>query len=535
MIRRLGVTVTLLVFAAILFGLGRMAGGHDLQWADQAASVVSVVLSLVALAITVSQLVAVRLSRSSTAESGVPQALDDLATALRIQLAVEERQRRVHDPQPLPVRWTVISVPPGTPADLATGYSQVTVAFDRLPARRLVVLGPAGAGKSVLVTRLARDLLERREAGGPVPVILPLATWDEHRPVEQWLITQLIRDHPDLGARVSLSAGGAVSLAGVLLAEGRLLPILDGFDELPAPARESAVQAVNAYGSDQPLVLTSRPDEYHAAVAAAGRPVSQAAVVQLQPLRLAEVHSYLRDTAHSARWYRVLDRLRREPTGPLAETLTNPLLLWLARTVHEAPGTDPARLIRNDSDRATLEGYLLDSFVPAVYGKAAPRAQHRLAFLAAHVQRTGTTEFAWWHLPRALRGWLPVSSGIRAALRAATLGTVLIWLLAQHGFWQNGRYAEPPDGPGLLAAVLGGPVGAPLVPMAQKVVESGFWFGRWDSATSPTICSPTPRPRQSPQWWPPFPSSSWPRPGWTAGTGTGSGLRRRSGYDRRGS
>ncbi|MBM2615811.1 NACHT domain-containing protein [Actinoplanes sp. LDG1-06] len=474
-IRRLRVSLYWLACAALLFALGRVAAQHGLGWADQAASVCSLIVALVTLAMTFAQMLWSRGTGSTPAEIGETQALEELAVTLRRQWADEERLRRIHDPRPLPVSWDVIDAP----ADLTGSFTEVGTVFARIPTRRLIILGQAGAGKSVLVTRLARDLLARRAPGDPVPVILPMATWKERTTVEEWLTDQLIRRHPGLGAEVNLSSGGQTSLAVTLLTNGRVLPILDGFDELPADVRRRALEAVNSYGSDQPLVLTSRPDEFTEAVAAAGRSISGAARVELRSLHLPDVYAYLNEAAHPARWRPVVNRLQWEPAGRLADAMTNPLFLWLARTIHEAPGVDPARLVRMDDEGVDLEGYLLDAFVPTVYGTDAGRAQRRLAFLAAHVEHTRTTELAWWRLPRALNGWYGVSSGLRAALRGAAVAAFLIWLLSHGGFWQQGRYVEPAEETSFPATLYEGPVGAPLAPLMKRFFDWDTGFHRW--------------------------------------------------------
>jgi hypothetical protein len=59
-------------------------------------------------------------------------------------------------------------------AQLAAGYA-------RVPNRRLVVIGEPGSGKTVLAILLTLGLLRVCESGGPVPVLLPVSSWDPVR------------------------------------------------------------------------------------------------------------------------------------------------------------------------------------------------------------------------------------------------------------------------------------------------------------------------------------------------------------------
>jgi hypothetical protein len=58
-------------------------------------------------------------------------------------------------------------------AGLAGDFDSIAEAFSRRPAFRRVVLGEAGATKTVLVTELQRQLLDAPGPGVPVPVIVP--------------------------------------------------------------------------------------------------------------------------------------------------------------------------------------------------------------------------------------------------------------------------------------------------------------------------------------------------------------------------
>lgn len=124
--------------------------------------------------------------RAANGEIGLDAAADQLAVAVGVQWRREEELRRVHTPFPLPVRWhaapaelmdhlaNVGRVPAGVPAgrlELAGELGRVVETYRCIPSQRLVVLGRAGSGKTVLALRFVLDLLDRRGPGEPVPVV----------------------------------------------------------------------------------------------------------------------------------------------------------------------------------------------------------------------------------------------------------------------------------------------------------------------------------------------------------------------------
>lgn len=93
------------------------------------------------------------------------EATDALAYAVHARWRREEEQQQVHDPVPLPVRWrpapdalrdswaNIRVAKPGQsarPLDLAGRLDQVLEVYRRIPSSRLIVLGRAGAGKTIL-------------------------------------------------------------------------------------------------------------------------------------------------------------------------------------------------------------------------------------------------------------------------------------------------------------------------------------------------------------------------------------------------
>ncbi|MFI1760765.1 helix-turn-helix domain-containing protein [Streptomyces sp. NPDC020800] len=368
-------------------------------------------------------------------------AAEQLARLVASRWQREEEQRQVQDPFPLPVRWrtapdaltdhwsNILRLPPKAtahPLDLNGRLDEITGMYRRIPSGRLVVLGRSGSGKTILALRFVLDHLATRKPTEPVPVIFSIGAWNPTTiTLRDWLTAQLTRDHPGYAARVP----GGESQASQLVESGRILPVLDGFDEIAAGLRRPALEAINA--TTLPLVLTSRPAEYADAVAETDV-LTSAAAIELTDLTLDDLADYLPRTTRKAgradpaanAWDPVLTALRerspRGPASPLAAVLATPLMVALARTIYsDTPEHDPASLL--DTERFTspeeLEDHLLDNFIPTVYRRRLPRprgtaphpgiaperARRWLGHLAHHLSRLETPDLAWWRLGGSLR------------------------------------------------------------------------------------------------------------------------------------
>ncbi|OEJ30370.1 helix-turn-helix domain-containing protein [Streptomyces subrutilus] len=407
------------------------------------------------------------------------EASQELATEVRRRWRREEAQRRVHDPFPLPVRWKPAPAlltdraeniqrlgPGGTPreVDLGGDLRSMAEVYLRIPSGRLVILGRAGSGKSILTIRLVLDLLESPAPHPRVPVIFSIGSWDPSTTaLRDWLIGRLLRDHPHLARR---SSGGA-TLAAVLVDADLILPVLDGFDEIAEGLRRDALDALNA--TSTPLVLTSRREEYAEAVRAAHAPLVWAGGIELTDLTLDDLADYLPRTTRGvpsdtstdhgtgvpgSPWDAVLTELRtgRGPAhANLAAVLTTPLMVILARTLYsETPDRDPAELL--DTTRfpsvKSLDEHLLAGFVPAVYRRRAPerdaaghqprapyadsaRAERRLGYLAHHLVRLDRErqDLAWWQLGDSLPRSTRTMAFVLASVVSITLADWLVGLL----------------------------------------------------------------------------------------------------------
>ncbi|MGW6984670.1 NACHT domain-containing protein [Streptomyces sp. NPDC054932] len=383
---------------------------------------------------------------------------DQLAQGMRQQWENEERVRRLNDPYPLPVEWKaadadlfeswtllldLAGAKPDHPMDgesewaqspsgLSGKWGDIGQVYERIPTRRLVVLGEPGAGKTMLLVRLLLTLLEQRRPGGPVPALFSLASWDPARQdLYAWMADQLARDHPSLHdpspARSPKPDPGI--WARDLIEERLVLPVLDGLDELPEAARPLALHCINqVMRPGRPLVLSCRTSEYRRALAPqSGVPVllNGTAGIQIDPLDAAQAVAYLlRDsggpgTAAAARWRRVAASLG---TGtPLSQALSTPLGLFLARTIYN-PRPDGVGLVdlANPDElldqtrfrtRQEVDAHLFRIFIPAAYNPhhrqpspwSVRQAERTLAFLARNLEHNlnGNPNLAWWQLHRA--------------------------------------------------------------------------------------------------------------------------------------
>ncbi|MBG0853121.1 NACHT domain-containing protein [Streptomyces spinoverrucosus] len=360
---------------------------------------------------------------------------DDLARTLKGQWLEEAEARRLRDPRVLPLAWAATArgvadeprvggvrvVRHRLDGRLTGRFEQVTSqlaeGYDQLAQGRLVVIGEPGAGKTVLALLLTLGLLDARAPGTPVPVLLPVSSWDPLRErLDDWIVNSLAVPH----------YSGRPEIPRTLLAHGLLLPVLDGLDEIPESARRGAIRGINhAVGGERPVVVTCRSVEYEELIRGGAPRLRQAPVVEVLPVPPADVVAYLRDTEwpEGVVWDEVFARLSAEPDGPPAEALSTPMMVTTARLVYQRGGADPRELLDRDrfDCRYAVEDHLTHEVVDAAYTpdprspeEAGVRQRWRpeqarrwLTFLAGYLHDHRERDLAWWSMSgRLLPRWV---------------------------------------------------------------------------------------------------------------------------------
>ena len=242
---------------------------------------------ILAAAVAITSLVA--WERRQRAARRAPRSSDEVAAATHTLAEVvlaqwrhEARLRGLEDPAPMPVRWRLASArvmdhpevisPDGLSFEgCGDDIAQLVASFRALPRRRLVVIGGPGVGKTTLAVQMVVALLTDRRDDEPVPVVLSLIDYDPSGvSPQEWLVGRLRRDYPGL----------TEPLASALVQRGRVLPVLDGLDEVPADRQAGILRALNmaADGVDG-FILTSRRPAYLRALSDSGDVLTAAAVI----------------------------------------------------------------------------------------------------------------------------------------------------------------------------------------------------------------------------------------------------------------
>jgi RecA/RadA recombinase len=379
------------------------------------------------------------------------------------------------------------------------GRDELFAVYAGLASGRVVVVGPAGSGKSGSAVLLVLDALEHRERVGdterarvPVPVLFTAHGWDPTtNSAGGWLSAQLVATYPVFQHR-----GGQAEAAAVVAA-GAVTLILDGLDEMDQALRPAALRALN----DAPfrVVVLTRDQEMVQASEAAW--LTGAAALGLHEVTSPAGADYLEKACNGpppSGWSQLLTELREHPDSVLSHGLSTPLMLNLVRDTYQT-GDDVSELLTCPTTDH-LKQHLIARAVPAAYtqrpGQPKPRysltqATQALTFIARQMNHDGSRDLAWWQIPR----WAPttprllismLTTGlIGALLSALTVGLVdLLWGFVK-GSVTGGLMGVLTDM--LLGIALGWGIGLPFGAWSARGNRTPKLVKNWRAINTPLV------------------------------------------------
>jgi GTPase SAR1 family protein/MFS family permease len=213
-------------------------------------------------------------------------------------------------------------------------------------AGRLLILGAPGAGKTIMLLKLAEQLVKRAKANPdhPIPVLLNLSSWKEDKQsIKDWMVADL---KPKYGVRKDI--------AEKWIEQGVILPLLDGLDELDAARQEKCVEKINEFLHPETwsreLVVCSRLEEYQHYPTNLGLNGS----IILKPLTTAQIQEYVLKTKGENLWNSI------KHDSDLMELAQTPLFLNIIIVASQEIHFEHWNQFKSSEKR---RGYLFDAYI----------------------------------------------------------------------------------------------------------------------------------------------------------------------------
>ncbi|MBD1881013.1 NACHT domain-containing protein [Coleofasciculus sp. FACHB-T130] len=239
-----------------------------------------------------------------------------------IPLLMEDRREEVGrlpevtvNAKPSPDWWEMLRKFTRVTAESEPGKKIIDVFEQDDIAGRLLILGAPGSGKTTMLLELAQDLIlaAQQQPEKPIPVIFELSSWkDDRQPISDWLVA-------DLKFRNNIPE----AITREWLETGKLLPLLDGLDELQS-RQGQCIERINEFLQTtsrlSQIVVCCRDEEYKT-----GEEIlTLRGAVCLKPLEEKQIKGYLQRLNCGHLWHGI----QNDPDGLLA-LAKMPLLLHL--------------------------------------------------------------------------------------------------------------------------------------------------------------------------------------------------------------
>jgi hypothetical protein len=265
-----------------------------------------------------------------------------LYNAFLISLDMAEQRSQVSRPWDSELRTAEQKSKP-----LPSGTSIVEVFDRRDVGGKLLVLGNPGAGKTTTMLDLAAALVQRANADPdePIPVMVNLSSW---RDAQQSLTEYIWKNLKE--KQVSIPK----DLWKAWLKEKKIVPLLDGLDEIPPERQEAAVKAINNWlkseeGSSR-LLVCSCLEEYELYTTN----LHLNGAICINPLTDDQIKAYLNSLKMGHLW----NTLYRDTE--LLKLVRTPLLLRVSTSTNDAIDLTQLEQLKTTHDRRK---YLLKAYI----------------------------------------------------------------------------------------------------------------------------------------------------------------------------
>jgi len=277
----------------------------------------------------------------------------------------ESRQVGAHLQLEYELRFDLISHPwkgqvklPDRLRTLLPGEDSIQQVFRKYD-QSLLILGGPGSGKTITLLELARDLLDRVEeeplSGQPIPVVFHLASWKgPQQSIADWIVEELVVKYY-IASRFGKS----------WLRRNRLLPLLDGLDEVRPGDRPACINSINQFSQNllpPGIAICSRLTEY----AESSIHLELKGAICLKPLSDEQLEYYFSSSAVNLAGLRSVI-LRDEALHELA---TCPLTLGIMAVTYTEAGRVP---IEGSSTVRERREQIIESYVECMFDRRGDR------------------------------------------------------------------------------------------------------------------------------------------------------------------
>ena len=338
--------------------------------------------------------------------------------AALLELGLELREEAVDNP------WRMVIESPDQTRETLPRGRRIKDIFDEAN-RLLLILGEPGSGKTTTLLQLARDLIAEVDSAftQPVPVILNLSTWtNKAQPLAEWLVAELNSKY-----RLPKKDGQR------WLKERRILPLLDGLDEVKLENRTACVQKINQLVTDyglQGMVVCSRIKDYTELDVR----LAFYRAIYIQPLSPEQVNEYLERAGDK------LASLREilQADEALRNMAQSPLILNIMSLAYQNTSAEDLSIPTLNTNKARRM-HLFDTYIARMFSRkvgAKPyeneQTKQRLSWLALNMQQHNQDVF----LIEGLQpDWLPMHNWQRVYFFTSRLVSFSILAVSAWSFF----------------------------------------------------------------------------------------------------